>query len=355
MKIAFIINHLGQTGVNVVVRDLVTVFTEHGDECCVFWLKPCEKAMSYGCQTERLVDGGQLKGYDVVHAHGLGPMLWVYMHGTPTGALRVTTLHCYCFQDFTDLYGRVKGTVMGLLFLFLARKFDRIVCLSKDMMSYYRRWLPMRRLSFVYNTRILPDSDDPVWTTDEVVERVRTFRGSSTLIGMNGVLIFRKGVDLMIGALRELVVGGHDVRLVLAGDGKERGTFEAMVREAGLEDRVLMLGMVKDAWRLLPEYDIFALPSRSEGFPLALLEAAAMGKKTVVSDLPIVRECFHDHRDVEMFSLADGSQGLAEALLRVGGNEKLGEELKKTFFSEYAPVVFYRRYAAVYKKTVESF
>lgn len=348
MKIAFIINHLGQTGVNVVVRDLVTVFTEHGDECCVFWLKECGKAMSYGCQTERLVDGEQLRGFDVVHAHGLGPMLWVWRHGTPEHALRVTTLHCYCFQDFTDLYGRVKGTVMGLLFLFLARKFDRIVCLSKDMMSYYRRWLPMRRLSFVYNTRILPDSDDPVWTADEVVERVRTFRGSSTLIGMNGVLIFRKGVDLMIGALRELVAGGHDVRLVLAGDGKERGTFEAMVRDAGLEERVLFLGMVKDAWRLLPEYDIFALPSRSEGFPLALLEAAVIGKKTVVSDLPIVRECFHDHMDVEMFTLADGVNGLKSALLRTVQNEYLGEELHRTFVKNYACEVFYERYKSIY-------
>lgn len=348
MRIAFIISHLGQTGVNVVVRDLVTVFTEHGDECRVFWLKECGKAMSYGCQTERLVDGGQLKGYDVVHAHGLGPMLWVWRHGTPEHALRVTTLHCYCFQDFTDLYGRVKGTVMGLLFLFLARKFDRIVCLSKDMMSYYRRWLPMRRLSFVYNTRILPDSDDPVWTADEVVERVRTFRGSSTLIGMNGVLIFRKGVDLMIGALRELVAGGHDVRLVLAGDGKERGTFEAMVRDAGLEERVLFLGMVKDAWRLLPEYDVFALPSRSEGFPLALLEAAAMGKKTVVSDLPIVRECFKNHEDVEMFRLTDGSHGLAEAILRAMDDENIGIDIQKAFNEHYAPDVFYRGYKNIF-------
>ncbi len=357
MRIAFIINHLGLTGVNNVVRDLVTVLASHGQVCTVFWLKDCEHPIAFECETERLVGKGQLAGYDLIHAHGLGPMLWLVRHGKvvdgdgrriPT----VTTLHCYCFQDFPDLYGRMKGMLLGLLYVALARRFDKVVCLSRSMMSYYSRWIPRRRLSFVYNTRILPSPLPSV--DDSVNENIHAFKGNGILVGMNGTLIFRKGVDLMLEAIASLAEDGHDFRLVLAGEGKERRAFEELAVEKGVADRVRFLGMVKDAWRLLPLYDIFALPSRSEGFPLALLEAGAVGVESVVSDLPIVKECFVNHHDVEMFCLADGADGLKNALLRASRSPIAKNHIIGTFHNKYSPDNFYRGYYNIYKEILNS-
>ena len=95
-------------------------------------------------------------------------------------------------------------------------------------------------------------------------------------------------------------------------------------------------------------YDVFALPSRSEGFPLALLEAGAVGIETVVSDLPIVKECFVNHHDVEMFKLTDGADGLKRALLYASASGKEKENIKKTFNSKYSPEKFYEAYLKVY-------
>lgn len=351
MRIAFIINHLGLTGVNNVVCDLVTVLAGHGHSCTVFWLKDCECPIRFDCETQKLTSKQQLSEYDIIHAHSLGPMAWLVRHGKVTNSAGeriplVTTLHCYCFQDFTDLYGRLKGFLLGVLYIALARRFDKVVCLSKSMMSYYSRWIPRHKLTFVYNTRILPSVLPPL--EEGVRERVLAFKGNSTLVGMNGALIYRKGVDLMLGAIAELSHEGKDFRLVLAGDGKERLTFERMAKEKGIADRVLFLGMVKDAWRLLPMYDVFALPSRSEGFPLALLEAGAVGIETVVSDLPIVKECFVNHHDVEMFKLTDGADGLKRALLYASASGKEKENIKKTFNSKYSPEKFYEAYLKVY-------
>ena len=351
MRIAFIINHLGLTGVNNVVCDLVTVLAGHGHSCTVFWLKDCECPIRFDCETQKLTSKQQLSEYDIIHAHGLGPMAWLVRHGKVTNSAGeriplVTTLHCYCFQDFTDLYGRLKGFLLGVLYIALARRFDKVVCLSKSMMSYYSRWIPRHKLTFVYNTRILPRVLPSI--EEYLRTRLLAFKGNSTLVGMNGALIYRKGVDLMLGAIAELSHEGKDFRLVLAGDGKERLTFERMAREKGIADRVLFLGMVKDAWRLLPLYDVFALPSRSEGFPLALLEAGAVGIETVVSDLPIVKECFVNHHDVEMFKLTDGADGLKRALLYASASGKEKENIKKTFNSKYSPEKFYEAYLKVY-------
>lgn len=357
MRIAFIINHLGLTGVNNVVRDLVTVFVSHGHECEVFWLKENESPIRFDCKTMKLANPKQLCEYDLVHAHGLGPMMWLACHGR--GIKRdghripmITTLHCYCFQDFSDLYGHIKGTMMGLLFVFLAKRFDKIVCLSQAMSNYYARWIPRRRLSFVYNTRILPIPLPSV--DDSVNENIHAFKGNGILVGMNGTLIFRKGVDLMLEAIASLADDGHDFRLVLAGEGKDRQTFERMAEEKGIADRVLFLGMIKDAWRLLPLYDIFALPSRSEGFPLALLEAGAVGVESVVSDLPIVKECFVNHHDVEMFCLADGADGLKNALLRASRSPIAKNHIIDTFHNKYSPDNFYRGYYNIYKEILNS-
>ena len=351
MRIAFIINHLGLTGVNNVVCDLVAVLSCHGHACTVFWLKDSECPIKFDCETQKLTSKQQLSEYDIIHAHSLGPMAWLVRYGKVTNSAGeriplVTTLHCYCFQDFTDLYGHLKGFLLGVLYITLARRFDKVVCLSKSMMSYYSRWIPRHRLTFVYNTRIMPRVLPPI--EEYLRTRLLAFKGNSTLVGMNGALIYRKGVDLMLGAIAELSHEGKDFRLVLAGDGKERLTFERMAKEKGIADRVLFLGMVKDAWRLLPMYDVFALPSRSEGFPLALLEAGAVGIETVVSDLPLVKECFVNHHDVEMFKLTDGADGLKRALLYASASGKEKENIKKTFNSKYSLEKFYEAYLKVY-------
>ena len=78
MRIAHIINHLGVSGVNQVVADLVSVFNAHGHECVIFYLKACDSPASYPCPVVPLGCSASLpEHFDVIHAHGVGPMLYV--------------------------------------------------------------------------------------------------------------------------------------------------------------------------------------------------------------------------------------------------------------------------------------
>lgn len=348
MKIAYLTNHIGQTGVNQVISDLVEVMVEHGHSCQVFYLKDAEKEMAFSCSVSKLTKARDLNGFDMIHAHGIGPELYLLGHGfhrwknvEGRRTRLVTTLHCYCFQDFMDLYGRLKGFSLGLLYLISKLPFDQVVCLSKDMMGYYQPFVPKRKLTYAYNTRIINPQNAKL--TDAELQEICLFKGEGILIGMNCVLLYRKGVDVMLKALALLP---SEYRLFIAGDGKERSAFENLAKALGGAGRVCFAGMRKEASRYLPYYDIYALPSRSEGFPISLLEAAAFGCKVVASRIPAVEECFSDE-DLGKFDMPD-EVALAEAVKKTAANADMGNQIRKTFEKEYSPKKFYERYFAIY-------
>lgn len=374
MRIAYIINHLGQSGVNQVVADLVTMFTKHGHQCVIYYLKDCANPMDYLCQTVRT--GKKWNGqdtYDVIHAHGLGPMLYVAMHrheiikcqGNMHRPLFVTTLHCYCFQDLPSLYGWAKGGMMACAYLFSTLWQDKVVCLSQDMMRYYSRWVKQGKLSYVYNTRILPELSSVTFNSEDkiLVDKLEAWhRQGFQVIGMNGVLIRRKGVDLILQALQLLNAGCDKYRLVLIGDGQDKEELVALSETLGLQGMVLFAGHRQDAYRFLPYYDVLAMPSHSEGFPLSLLEAAAYGKRVVVSELPIVKECFAGESRQELpnglevvafkidANVEETVKRLSEAVREAMKEKNMGVRLHSRYENEYAPDLFAQHYLRVYNE-----
>jgi glycosyltransferase involved in cell wall biosynthesis len=106
----------------------------------------------------------------------------------------------------------------------------------------------------------------------------------AVLLAAVGGLERRKGFDLLIDALAAL---DERVHAVLAGGGTdaERSRLEAQARNRGVADRVHFLGRRPDAPAVTAACDAFVLPSRSEGFSVAMLEAMAAGLPTVAADV----------------------------------------------------------------------
>lgn len=95
-----------------------------------------------------------------------------------------------------------------------------------------------------------------------------------------------KGLDTLIDSLA-LLPGVH---LVVAGEGPERERLQHQAERLGVADRVRFLGWVDDARRLFGGFDLFVLPSRSESFPLAVIEAMLAGLAVVATDVGSVAE-----------------------------------------------------------------
>src|SRR6185436_14119986 len=92
----------------------------------------------------------------------------------------------------------------------------------------------------------------------------------------------------------ELRRRGKRVRLVWVGDGPLRRRVVKLACELGLGEAVLVHGWSDDVEGLLAGVDIFLLPSRFEGLPLALLEAMHAGLPVCVSDTDGLSEAVQD-------------------------------------------------------------
>lgn len=84
--------------------------------------------------------------------------------------------------------------------------------------------------------------------------------------------------------VRGFALAGGDRKLVIAGEGEERGALERLARELGISDRVLLPGFIQNPYPLMAAADIFVLPSDSEGYPNALIEAMALSRPVIAAN-----------------------------------------------------------------------
>ena len=103
------------------------------------------------------------------------------------------------------------------------------------------------------------------------------------VVGAVGRLSPEKGFDLLLEAAAGLAAEYSDLRLVILGEGVLRAQLEERVSELGLQHRVLMPGYVNDGRRYFHLFDLFAMPSLTEGLPIVLLEAMQSGVPIVAS------------------------------------------------------------------------
>ncbi|MGH3863629.1 glycosyltransferase family 4 protein [Actinokineospora sp.] len=99
-----------------------------------------------------------------------------------------------------------------------------------------------------------------------------------------GLLVERKGVDLLLAALAIPGTMPPEATLTVAGDGPERARAERLADCPGLRGRVRFLGFRSDVPVLLRQHDAFVLPSRMEQQPLVIAEAMAAGKPVLATD-----------------------------------------------------------------------
>jgi glycosyltransferase involved in cell wall biosynthesis len=115
------------------------------------------------------------------------------------------------------------------------------------------------------------------------------------LIGTVGKMRPEKNQEVLLTALRRLRVSGVDAHLVIAGDGPLRDFLRRRAAELEVADRVTFIGEVEDVRAVLTAMDVFVLPSTAvESFSNAALEAMAVGRPVILSDIGGAREMIDD-------------------------------------------------------------
>lgn len=158
------------------------------------------------------------------------------------------------------------------------------------------RWFRLPESSIdVLRAGFDPDEIDEIVVDPDEPEPTSAPETDHVLVGV-GALVERKGVDVALRAVAALRENGYRVRLVWIGDGIARAELEALRRELGLDavvdlrrptrgkaNRTELLGAVARA-------DVYVQPSRVDGLPIATIEAMALGRPVVATDVGAVTE-----------------------------------------------------------------
>jgi glycosyltransferase involved in cell wall biosynthesis len=142
----------------------------------------------------------------------------------------------------------------------------------------------------------------------------------------------RKSVDLLLLAWQKVVRGRPGAKLIIIGGGEDPkyvGKCHEMVTSLGLENNVVMSGFLEDdrVRRALDSSRIFVLPSRREGFGLAVVEAMARGVPCILTSLSSLRENFGDSA---VFVTEPDPEAWANSILGLLGDENARNRMSES-------------------------
>ncbi len=142
-------------------------------------------------------------------------------------------------------------------------------------------------------------------------------------------------------------------RLVMVGDGPEVGAIRELVRKLGIEERVNLLGTYDAIWELLPQADLFFLPSEYESFGLSALEAMACGVPVIASNTGGLPEVVQDGVSGRLHTPGDiaGFAGSIRSLLGDdAARERMGAAARERALTTYRQEALLPVWEAYYEK-----
>ncbi len=247
--------------------------------------------------------------YDIIHTVGNAHYVYVAL---VAGRLLGQPVVISSVQNRSDDPGGIVQERFGRLKNALFSRASAYLCCSGLQMEEYRKaGYPMDRVHFI------PSASDPVRfrpceSQEEKArlrERLGLVPGEFVLVSV-GAVCERKGIDLLADAWIRFRGSSRRGKLVLVGpaDPRDSGAgvraefvraIRSRLEAAGEAGSVLFVGRADNVEDYLRASDVFALMSRGEGFPLALMEAMNCGLPFVIWDLP----------DYAGYGLRSGQQG----------------------------------------------
>ena len=249
-------------------------------------------------------------GVDVIHVHMPDPMAALALWLTRPAAKLVVHWHSDVVRQRTALrlYQPLQRWVL--------RRADAIIATSEPY-AQSSRWLP----PWKDKTVVIPIgiSDHRALSQPETVRRIRERFGGREIVFSLGRMTYYKGFDVLMDAAAS--IPDHCV-IVVGGDGELLEYYHAEARRRGLAGRIHFVGRIPD--HELASYfeaaSMFCLPStqRAEAYGVVLLEAMAMGKPVIATQIPGSAVPWVNQSEVTGLNVAVGdAAALARAVSRI--------------------------------------
>lgn len=213
---------------------------------------------------------------EILHTHGYKEDIYAFLVSEVKS--KIATNHLW--KNSSWLY-RVYSFIDALVLM----RYPVAVAVSENVVKQMNRYF-ITNVQKINNGINVGKYDVPIDT--ELKESLGL--EESFVIGMISSLTPEKNHCLALAALKEVTKHHHNVKLLIVGDGFFRSQILRKINEYRLQEHVILLGVRNDIVNILSIIDIFLMPSKTEGCPMALIEAMASGKPIVASPVGEIPE-----------------------------------------------------------------
>lgn len=244
-------------------------------------------------------------------------------------------------QARRDLFRRA---IVGIVSRILT---DTIIAISRAVkINLMETGVPENMIKVIYNGIDLTTFEN----IKPLLKKDFNIKGDP-IIGIVARLVPEKGYEFALKALPIVLGEFSNAKLVIIGAGPLRKNLENLSDKLGISEHVEFLGYQENVESLAADFDVFVLPSVSEGLGLSLLEAMALGKPVVATAAGGIPEVVES--GVNGFLVPPGDEiSLATAVIKVLSSKQtafyLGQAAQRTVFEKFSARVMAEKTMEIY-------
>jgi len=294
---------------------------------------PSEKAFDF-TEWQKVKALMQKEEIDLVHIHGTRATSNIYWAAKKLKLPIIYTIHGWSFHDDQSAFVK-KGRVLFEKWITTKTNCNISVSISNQKTGFDN--IPKFKSVVIHNgidlKKFNPDSSERKNLRDEL-----NISNDAIVISFIGRVTIQKDPITLIKAFKKVVEQQPKAVLLLVGDGDIKQEAVALVKELGIERSVVFENFRNDIPDVLYSSDIYCLPSLWEGFPIGLLEAMAMRKPVIVTNVDGSSEIIQHNKNGILID-QQNEQMLADAMLTLVNNKnvrnKLGEQARQTIIKDF--------------------
>jgi glycosyltransferase involved in cell wall biosynthesis len=288
--------------------------------------------------------------FDLLHTHGYFADIIGIPAARSLGIPVLSTCHGFIEND-SNLW------IYNRLDRLLLRFANRIIAVSERIRDLLiRSGIDTARISMLSSGVETALSTERILSERERRRAALGFTNSDWVLGYVGRLSVEKGLVHLIRGGRLLRDRGVPIRIVIVGDGPQLTELQNIARQEGLARNTVFAGFQEDARDWYYAFDVFALPSLTEGTPMALLEAMARGIPSVASAVGGIPQVIQSGEN-GLLTQPENPEGLADAAEFLYRNRSLwsqvSERARQTVTERYNISAWTRRVESLYREVLE--